>query len=183
MMFGLARTWPAKPMLRHHRDGAWHGVTWAAFGRMAASCARHLRAAGVSAGDRVVICAENRPEYPIAETALMAIRAIPVPTYTTNTVADHVHILRDSGARAAIVSSPALAAKLREAGAELAGLDLLVVMDPGAEAADTVAWATLVADDRPPDDIALEASGIPPGALACLIYTSGTGGAPKGVML
>ena len=35
----------------------------------------------------------------------MAIRAVPVPTYTTNTVADHAHILRDSGARAAIVSS------------------------------------------------------------------------------
>jgi len=183
MMFGLARTWPAKPMLRHHRDGAWHGVTWAAFGRMAASCARHLRAAGVSAGDRVVICAENRPEYPIAETALMAIRAVPVPTYTTNTVADHVHILRDSGARAAIVSSPALVAKLREAGAQVGGLDLLVVMEPEAETPDTVAWATLVGDDQPLDDIALEASGIPPGALACLIYTSGTGGAPKGVML
>ena len=63
---------------------------------MAASCARHLRAAGVAAGDRVVIVSENRPEYPIAETALMALRAVPVPTYTTNTVADHAHILRDS---------------------------------------------------------------------------------------
>ena len=116
-------------MLRCFRDGGWHSIAWGEFGRMAASCARHLRAAGVAAGDRVVIVSENRPEYPIAETALMALRAVPVPTYVTNTVADHAHILRDSGARAAIVSTPALAGALREAGRLAGGLDLLVVID------------------------------------------------------
>jgi long-chain acyl-CoA synthetase len=192
MMFGLARTWPDKPLLRAFRDGRWNGVTWGEFGRLAASCARRLRAAGVAAGDRVVIAAENRPEYPIAETALMAIRAVPVPTYITNTVDDHAHILRDSGARAAIVSSAALAGKLREAGQRAGGLDLLVVMDgpmleaPGEAAAGSprlLGWPALVADTAPADDIALEAAGIPATALACLIYTSGTGGTPKGVML
>ncbi len=187
MMFALARTWPDKPLLRSFRGGAWHAVTWGEFGRMAASCARHLRAAGVTAGDRVVIVSENRPEYPIAETALMALRAVPVPTYTTNTVADHAHILRDSGARAAIVSSPALTGALREAGRRAAGLDLLVVIDGPPEGAAgsprLMHWSELVADTLPPDDIALQAASIPETALACLIYTSGTGGAPKGVML
>ena len=176
MMLSLARAWPAKKMLRHFRDGAWHSVSWGEFGRMTASCARHLRAAGVSAGDRVVICAENRPEYPIVETALMAIRAVPVPAYTTNTVDDHAHILRDSGARAAVVSSTVLADRFRAAREQSGGLDLLVTMD-GPD------WATIVGDTAPCDDIAADASGIPPTALACLIYTSGTGGAPKGVML
>ena len=55
MMFALARTWPDKPLLRAYRDGGWHSTTWGAFGRMAASLARHLRVAGVAAGDRVVI--------------------------------------------------------------------------------------------------------------------------------
>ncbi len=196
MMFGLARTWPDKPLLRAYRDGRWDSVSWGEFGRRAASCARHLRAAGVAAGDRVVIAAENRPEYPIAETALMAIRAVPVPAYTTNTVADHAHILRDSGARAAIVSSATLAGRLREAGHQTGGLDLLVVMDSPGEAAaggprlpgqppggTLLPWSALVADTAPANDIALEAAGIPATALACLIYTSGTGGVPKGVML
>jgi long-chain acyl-CoA synthetase len=187
MMFGLARTSPDKPMLRCFRDGAWHSVSWGEFGRMAASCARHLRAAGVAAGDRVVIVSENRPEYPTAETALMALQAVPVPTYTTNTVTDHAHILRDSGARAAIVSSPALAGTLREAGRLAGGLDLLVVLGgPPDDAGGSTRlrhWHDLVADEAPPDDIALEAAAIPANALACLIYTSGTGGAPKGVML
>lgn len=185
MMFGLARTWPDRPMLRSHRNGAWQAITWGGFAKLAASAGRRLRLAGVAAGDRVLIASENRPEYPIAETALMAIRAVPVPTYTTNTIADHAHILRDSGARAAIVSSPRLAQRLTEAAGGSGGLDLLVVMEEGAraDAAGGLAWSDLVADDLPPDDIALEAAGIPPGALACLIYTSGTGGAPKGVML
>ena len=109
MMFDRARAWPDRPMLRAWRNGAWRGMTWGEFARQAASVARALRAAGVAPGDRVVIVSENRPEYPIVETALMAIRAVPVPAYTTNTVADHAHILRDSGARVAMVSTAALA--------------------------------------------------------------------------
>ncbi len=178
MMFALARGWADKPMLRDYRDGAWTGITWGQFGRKAASCARNLRAAGVSAGDRVVLCMENRSEFPIAETALMAIRAVPVPSYTTNTVEDHAHLLRDSGARAAIVSTPALADRVRAAAAKVNGLDLLVVIeDPDS------GWPHIVGDQQPQDDIAAEASTIPPTALACLIYTSGTGGSPRGVML
>ena len=172
MMFDRARTWPTKPMLRSFKHGVWQGINWSEFARMTASCARNLRAAGVCAGDRVLICSENRPEYPVAETALMAIRAVPVPAYTTNTIADHAHLLRDSGARAAIVSNADLATKVAQAGP----LDLLVVMDD-------VTWSNLAADTAPPDDIAAEAAQIPATALACLIYTSGTGGAPKGVML
>jgi long-chain acyl-CoA synthetase len=187
MMLARAREWPDKPMLRAYRGGRWESVTWAEFARRATSAARHLRKAGVAAGDRVVIVAENRPEYLVAETALMAIRAVPVPTYMTNTVDDHAHILRDSGARAAIVSSALLAGRLRQAGERAGGLDLLVVMDGAPEAAGgkprLIPWIELVVDDAPPDDIAVEAEAIPATALACLIYTSGTGGMPKGVML
>jgi len=163
-------------MLRSWRQQQWQGITWGEFARQAASAARGLRAAGVRPGDRVMIVAENRPEYPIAETALLAIRAVPVPAYTTNTVADHAHVLHDAGIRAAIVSSAALAERVRAAG----HLDLLVTMEdiPGA-----TPWASLVADPAAPDDIAAETGEIDGETLACLIYTSGTGGAPKGVML
>jgi long-chain acyl-CoA synthetase len=186
MMFALARGWPMKPMLRAWQDGAWQSMAWGEFGRQAASAARHLRAAGISAGDRVVLCMENRPEFPIAETALMAIRAVPVPAYTTNTVEDHTHLMRDSGARAAIVSSVALADRLLAAAVKTGGLDLLVVLagtPDGTGGTRLLPWSELIGDRQPADDIAAEAAQIPATSLACLIYTSGTGGVPRGVML
>ena len=178
LMFACARVWRERPMLRFHRDGAWHGVTWTQFARRAAALARHLRQCGVSAGDRVLLVSESRPEVPIAETALMAIRAVPVPAYTVNTVDDHAFLLQDSGARAAIVATVALGQKVSEAAAGAGGLDLLLCMEPGP-------FAPLEADaaDLPPDDIAAEAELIETGALACLMYTSGTAGRPRGVML
>src|SRR5580704_12541230 len=143
MMFDLAKKWPAKPLFRAYRDNAWRGTTWAEFARMTASCARHLRAQGIGPGDRVVICAENRPDYPIAEVALMAIRAVPVPTYTTNTIDDHAHILRDSGAQAAIVSGEPLVDRLSAAGKQVGGLDLLLEM--GSER-----WNEMLSDTTEP---------------------------------
>ena len=192
MMFDRALLWPERTAFRCHRDGAWRALSWAGFARQAASAARGLRAAGVVAGDRVLLVSENRPEVAVAELALMAIRAIPVPAYPANTAADHAHLLRDSGARTAIVSSAALAARVRDAAALAHGLDRLVTLDPAPTPADpatadpataVLAWATLAADPRPPTDIEAEAAGIRPGTMACLLYTSGTGGAPRGVML
>ncbi len=179
MMFGLSRRWGPRAMLRHHRDGAWHAVSWTEFARRAASVARGLRAAGVQAGDRVLLVSESRPEIPIIETALMAIRAVPVPAYTTNTPEDHAHLLMDSGARVAIASTVALADRVQSGAALVGGLDLLFCMEPGRGRA----FGPLQEDTAPPDDIEAEAADITSGALACLIYTSGTSGLPRGVML
>ena len=184
MMLELAVARQTKPMLRHWQGGAWRSVTWGEFAHRVAAVAAGLRAAGIGPGERVLLVSENRPEFLIADTALMAIGAVTVPTYTTNTPADHAHILRDSGARAAIVSTAALAAQVRQAAAQAGGLDLLVTMEPTqADSGRLIPWTELEAT---PADLGLlraEAEQIPPGRLACLIYTSGTGGAPKGVML
>lgn len=175
MMLGRAREWGARPLFRYWRDGAWQRMGWDRFAEQVASLAAHLRARGVAPGDRVLLVSENRPEFPIADCAIMAIGAITVPTYVTNTAADHAHILRDSGTRAAIAANARLAARITEAAGE-AGLDLLLTMD-------SPEWAGAIA--TPADAALLEAecNQTSREALACLIYTSGTGGAPKGVML
>jgi long-chain acyl-CoA synthetase len=174
-------------MLRAFRDGDWRSIRWGAFARQVAAAARGLLAAGIAAGDRVLITSENRPEYPIAETALMSIRAVPVPAYVTNTIDDYAHLLRDSGARAALVSTRTLAAKVQEAAQRAGSLDLLVCMDGpsevGAGLPRVLSWSELAAQPDEPEEIARGAAEIPTATLACLLYTSGTGGAPKGVML
>ena len=185
MLLDIARTRPDRPMLRHWRKGqGWQRLSWGEFALGVASAAAWLRRAGVAPGDRVVLVSESRPEFNIADAALMAIGAVTVPTYATNTEADHAHILRDSGARMAIVSSPALAARVAKAAPER--LELLVGLDempPEGSAAQVAHWPALLAE---PGDLPLlmaEVEQIPPGRLACLIYTSGTGGTPRGVML
>ena len=179
MMFDCAARRGNRPMLRHHRANAWHTTTWAEFAQRTAALARFLRAAGVAAGDRVLLVSESRPEVPMLETALMALRAVPVPAYVTNTPEDHAHLLLDSGARVAIASTAVLANRVL-AGAALAGpLDTLFCMEPGHH----TPLPPLLDDTSPPDDIAAEAATIPASALACIIYTSGTSGLPRGVML
>jgi len=179
LLFTLAIEAPDRPMIGYWREGAWHRMSRGAFAQEVADAAAGLRRLGVMPGDRVLLVSENRPEFLVADTAIMAIGAVSVPTYTTNTVADHAHILRDSGARVAIASTAALAARLRLAAAEVAGLDALVCLE-AAEGATP--WSAL----KVPSDLAsliAEVEQIPHGRLACLIYTSGTGGPPKGVML
>lgn len=185
MMFARAREWADRPLFRHWQDKAWQRMTWREYVLAAASLAAFLRAKGVMPGDRVLLVSENRPEFPIADTAIMAIGAITVPTYVTNLPADHAHILRDSGARAAIVSTKRLAERVLAAAAETGGLDLLICVEPppGGAGVAAHAWAEAMQTPGQPDMIEAEANQMPADALACLIYTSGTGGLPKGVML
>ncbi|WP_207538668.1 AMP-dependent synthetase/ligase [Sabulicella rubraurantiaca] len=177
LLLGLALEDPARSMLGYWRDGAWRRMPRGDFAQAVADAAAGLRAQGVMPGDRVVLVAESRPEFMIADNAVMAIGAVTVPTYVTNTVADHAHILRDSGARAAIVSTPALAARLRQAGE----LDLLVCMDD--PPAGALPWLELTGTRADAAALIAEVEQIPEGRLACLVYTSGTGGTPRGVML
>ena len=186
MMLRLAATWPSRVLARHWQAGAWRETLWGDFAIQVAQAAAGLRALGVMPGDRVMLVSENRPEFMIADNAIMAIGAITVPTYTTNTLTDHAHVLRDCGARVAIVSQRALAERVTQAAAGVTGLDALVCMDATPEdaaATRAVLWSELLVPEADPAMLLAEVEHIPAGRLACLIYTSGTGGSPKGVML
>ena len=168
--------------LWERRDGAWQAFSGTRVRRDAAALAGALKSLGVVKGDRVALVSENRPEWLIADIGIMAAGGISVPAYVTNQVSDHLHILRDSGAKGAIVSGPALARNLMPAARE-AGIEFIVSMAPlEAGAGDTSVhlWSDLIAaQETATPDI----SDISRGDTACLIYTSGTGGTPKGVML
>src|SRR5690606_7461420 len=98
-----------------------------------------------------VLVSENRPEWAIADLAIMAAGCIATPAYTTNTERDHLHILENSGAKAAIVSTrklaePLLPAMVRSAMAEhVIGIEPLKSGQAGAFA--SLVWADLLAGD------------------------------------
>jgi len=166
-------------------DGAWKPVSGAQARSDAAALSNALKSLGVVKGDRIALISENRPEWLIADIGIMAAGAISVPAYVTNQVSDHLHILGDSGAKGAIVSGPALARNLLPAARE-AGLDFIITMAPldgdmGGPAIHL--WSDLLGAQDGTAPATPDLSAISRTDTACLIYTSSTGGTPKGVML
>ncbi|MGE0745612.1 MAG: long-chain fatty acid--CoA ligase [Rhodospirillales bacterium] len=187
MFFEQAALRGARPFAWAKRGKQWQATSWTEAARQAAGLAAALKALGIAAGDRVVLVSESRPEWPIADVAIMAAGAVTVPAYVTNQVADHLHILENSGARGAIVSTRALADRLLPA-AQRAGIGFVVAMDDlnlGQDAGVPLhRWHALIgAHAVPVAEVTAAAAQIRRDSTACIIYTSGTGGVPKGVML
>ncbi|WP_420381600.1 AMP-dependent synthetase/ligase [Novosphingobium sp.] len=187
MFLDRAHTRGALPMLVARIDGAWRPTSWTTAENQVCLLAQSLRRIGLRDGDRVALVSENRPEWCIADLAIMAAGLVTVPTYTTNTERDHHHILENSGARAVIVSSaklapPLLAAAMRAPNVEhVIGIEPLRQMQSGMLAFHD--WAEMTTGDAAQARAEAEAriTTIGRDALACIIYTSGTGGAPRGV--
>jgi long-chain acyl-CoA synthetase len=177
-----------RPFLASVEDGAWQSLSWAETARRVCLLAEALRRLGLESGDRVVLVAENGPQWAIADLAIMAAGCITTPAYTTNTERDHQHVLENSGARAVIVSTrklaqPLLPAVLRSGIAEhVIGVEPL---RPGQAGFATHLWSELIEGDAAAARAAVDAriAGIDRRDPACIIYTSGTSGLPRGVLL
>ncbi len=175
-----------EPFLWAKREGEWRAISWNGAARLVAALAQNLKRIGLQSGDRVVLVSENRPEWLIADLGIMAAGCVTVPTYATNTVRDHTHILENSGARAVIVSNQKLAKNLVPAVLTSADCHHVIGMEDirAGQVPDWVNvhhWAEMIAGDS---DVAGTREGIAKigrSNLACIIYTSGTGGAPRGV--
>lgn len=189
MFFEQAQKHADKPFLWAKTEEGWRPETWAQVRERVGLLCRGLRTLGVEPGDRVVIAAENRPEWLIAEMAILAAGAIAVPAYTTNTTDDHLHILRNSAAKGAIVSTRKLADRLLPAAHQAAACEFAVCIEPVELHQDLVGvkvhqWDDVLArGGELPDDVAETAKRAARTDTAVIIHTSGTGGAPKGVML
>jgi long-chain acyl-CoA synthetase len=177
-----------RPFLWAKRDGVYRPWSWQRVEQEVRALSRALRAQGLTPGDRVLLVAENRPEWAIADLAIMAAGCVTVPAYTTNTTTDHSYLLEHSGARAVVVSNAGLAKRIVPAIAGACAVELVIAIEPLAEAdqlhATVLTWTEALAlGARQAAMDADPARALAHDDVACLIYTSGTGGNPKGVML
>ena len=174
------------PLLWAKRDGEWQSISWRETADMVGNLARALQSLGVEPGDRVGLIAENRPEWMIADIAVMATGGITVPAYTTNTVDDHLHVLSDSGAKGVIVSGKALAERVCAAAVQCPDLSFVISieeLEDNNHPFETLNWTDALARGEATDAPLPDPSTIKRDSTSCLIYTSGTSGKPKGVML
>lgn len=188
MFFEQAETLGPKPFLWSKSNGAYEAQSWAAVKEDVLALAGALIARGVKAGDRVVLVSENRPEWCVADIAIMAVGAISVPAYITNTSSDHLHILENSGAVGSIISTKALSKNFMPAAHQSDAMDFVIAMeDPALKQNLNVHihhYKDALKEGRAHlDAVMARLAAIKTDDTACLIYTSGTGGAPKGVML
>ncbi|MCK5778868.1 MAG: long-chain fatty acid--CoA ligase [Rhodospirillales bacterium] len=187
MFFEQAATYREQPFLWKKRDGVYESLTWSDANARAIALARGLLSLRVQSGDRIVLVSENRPAWPIADIAIMAAGGITTPAYTTNTPADHRHVLTDSGARGAIVSTTKLAEKVLSGADGLDHVEFVIVMEdlPKHNGGPKVLRMAdiLETGQARHENVYKMAEQIDRSDTACIIYTSGTGGTPKGVML
>lgn len=186
--FDQAAKWGDAPFVWHKEEGRYRSQSWAEIAGQVRELSRGLRGLGIEPGDRVVLVAENRPEWLVADLAIMAAGAITVPAYTTYLASDHRHVLTDSGAVGAIVSTRALAEHLLPAVLDAPACKWVISIEeprrPQAGSVPLHHWDDLMAQGRElPDDVEEVAGRAQRGDTACIIYTSGTGGVPRGVML
>ena len=169
------------------RYDAWQAISWHEAAQTVSALSRGLRGLGVARGDRVLLVSENRPEWGLADLAVMSAGGITVPAYTTNTVADHIHIISDCDPKVAIVSGEQLAERLLPAIRNTGTVKTVITIEgAGGESGDLriVNWRDLMKEGEDlPDDVGEFVGATARTDTSCLIYTSGTGGAPKGVML
>ena len=178
-----------RPFLGAKIAGHWQTLSWREAARQVCLLAEALRAMGLADGDRVMLVSENRPEWAIADLAIMAAGCISTPAYTTNTERDHLHILENSGAAAVIVSSAKLAEPLLPAVVRSGKASHVVAIEPlraGRQGGFRChMWNELIEGDAAAARRMVDARIARIGRRdpACIIYTSGTSGSPRGVLL
>ncbi|MGH9445969.1 MAG: AMP-dependent synthetase/ligase [Terriglobia bacterium] len=171
------------------RQGKYEGLSSVYALQQVAALAVSFGRLGIQRGDRVAILSENRVEWPVTDYALLGIGAIDVPVYPTLPAADVEYIMRHSGSRAIVVSTPSQLEKVLQIRPHLPELLFTVVMEPlHADLPGVQWWSDMVQESLarsldPERDFRTKALEAQPQDTATILYTSGTTGRPKGVVL
>ena len=182
-----ARRHAQRPATRIKAGDGWRVQSYAELHADVTTLAAHLIEQGIEPGDRVLLLSNNRPEWSVADLALLTIRAVPVPIYPTSTPEQVRHIARDSGSVFGFVENDGLLGRLAPVWDDLPDLRGVWVFERTASDDERVrVLAEVLAQPADQDaDAAVgtrlaEASG---DDLASIIYTSGTTGEPRGAAL
>src|SRR5262245_32758612 len=197
--------------MRYKTGGAWTTLTWHDWNQAAREIAGGLRALSLERGDRVCVLASTRPEWYMADIGILMAGAVTVPIYQSNTPEQCEYIVTDCGAKVVIAENPSQLRKLfaREVRSRLAGLTRIVYMDaqqklePPQGGKSELGLDDVVSPNDKPKLLALDAlrglglkwlsehagalehtwEAMGPEQVFTIVYTSGTTGPPKGVVL
>jgi long-chain acyl-CoA synthetase len=175
-----------RPAYRFKRGGTWHDVSWNEHLAMVRAVAKALMALGVKKGDRVNILGQTRLEWVQSDFGIGACGGVTVGIYPSSLGPECAYIANHCDAEVLFVENQEQLEKMLQVRAETPAIKHVVRWDgPGDPASDVLGWqeflekGTAISDD----ELDQRAAAIRPDDLASLVYTSGTTGVPKGVML
>jgi long-chain acyl-CoA synthetase len=177
-----------RPAQEWHNGAMWVRRTYEEFGAAVRDVAHALLAVGVKKGDRVAIWSKNSPQWGEVDFANQTAGFATVPIYDTLTGEKGAYILTDSDARVLFVQDLAILARLAPLRDSLRGLKQVVLLAGAPTGPGVVSYQEFVQKGREwgrrnPDPLDAMRAQLDPDDLASLVYTSGTTGEPKGVML
>ena len=186
-----AERWGGEPAYSDRDDGgAWQTITWEQTRQQASELAAGLIDLGLEPGDRVALMLPNRVEHVLADFAVMHAGGVPVTFYATLAPDQVRYVAADCGATIAVLDGPAELARWQPVLSELPGVKKVIVRDAAAcpPGDQYLTWADLLEQGRErlaaaPGAVADRVAGIDPDDPATVLYTSGTTGNPKGVII
>ena len=172
------KSFPDSPLFGTKQAGHWTWMTYAEFGKKTDAFRAGLAGLGLKSGDTVAIISNNRPEWAIAAYACFGLGIAYVPMYEAQSSKDWDFIVKDSGAKALVVATDAIAEKTKALFTDV----IIISLDAATKTGEHVHSFAKLAETTPGREAVPT---ITPGEkdTACLIYTSGTTGKPKGVIL
>jgi long-chain acyl-CoA synthetase len=179
---------PEGVALRYRRGGPWIDITWRGYGEAVRRAGKGLIALGFAPGDVMSLLSTNRPEWHFADIACLSTGGVTAPIYTTNSPEQVAYIVGHSDSKIACVENPDQLQKVLKMRSDLPNLKKVVVIEGYEGDADgdlVMTWDELLTAGDAIEDARYDelASNIDPENLATFVYTSGTTGPPKAVML
>jgi long-chain acyl-CoA synthetase len=182
------RSHPDKIALRYKQGGQWKDITWGDYGNRVRRAGKAYLSLGIGQGNKVSLLSKNRPEWHVADIGCLSIGAAIAPIYITNSPEQVRHVVADSDSKVAVVEDNEQLEKILKVREELPELQKVIVIEGYNGDADpnfVMTWEDFLAQGDSLEDSRFEeaTAAVKPEDLATFVYTSGTTGPPKGVML
>ncbi len=172
LLWNVSQTHPLRPLLHYKNEGVYRSLTSKEVWNRTQSFAQSLAGLGVIKGDRVAILSNNCPEWVIADMAVLSLGAVVVPIYPTLSDSEMTYMFNDSGCKVVVAQTASHIQSIEKLRSNCPSIEHCIGIDDGRFLAlsgkdgSDVEWQSVKGKD-----------------LASIVYTSGTTGVPKGVML
>ncbi len=179
----------SQPAARFVKNGKWQSITWKEYFETSAKIGAALSELGINPGDRVAIFSNTRVEWAMSDCAILGIGAVTVPIYQSSISTEVEFILNDSGAQVIIIENQALLEKWRSIAENTPSVRWIICLEVTNASEDKVLQFARVLDlgakklATTPDFFIDHCENRKIHEMATIVYTSGTTGVPKGVML